>query len=467
MLAMLSGILNYAAGPGVGWSFLAPVAFLPLLSLVINTKSFRRAFLLGALSATTAFGLALWSLPAAAVAHSGIGIGEGWIVLAAVLLLESIPLGVGSAVAVLLGSKSKSWLRSLLTLIGLVAAERFIPTPTRYSQAAILVDTPFLPLVGYFGRSMGSAIVFTSNLLILEITLRHTRWGLITAGLIALPFAFPVGPLTSFYATAPTRTNSLRALVIDTNAPPSEKRHHPKSVLRNHVDLTRTAFRSTSGQVDVVVWGESVLSQPRSEKEQVRLVRKAFEAAPVLFGAVLLVEGSDLTANSVLVTKDCSPNCRYDKQKLVPLTEAHLPWPLGAIIHNRQKWSATAHGRGPDVVKLGETLAGVLICYEGMFESEVDRVTRAGAQVIINLVSDDWLRDPVIRRYHEALARLAAVEHRQIMLRISNRGRTIVQDENGWLLFASRENPEDPVWSDVLVPLRPRGIPSNQMGILH
>jgi apolipoprotein N-acyltransferase len=76
------------------------------------------------------------------------------------------------------------------------------------------------------------------------------------------------------------------------------------------------------------------------------------------------------------------------------------------------------------MLPVGETRAGVFICFESAFPDLARSFAGAGAQVLINISNDGYLgRTPVLRQ-HLANAVFRAVENRREVLRVTNTGIT-------------------------------------------
>jgi len=74
---------------------------------------------------------------------------------------------------------------------------------------------------------------------------------------------------------------------------------------------------------------------------------------------------------------------------------------------------------------------GVFICYEDIFPQLVRRVTRAGAQVLVNISNDAWFGRSAAGLQELEMTRLRAIENRRYLLRATNDGITVLIDPYG------------------------------------
>jgi len=89
-------------------------------------------------------------------------------------------------------------------------------------------------------------------------------------------------------------------------------------------------------------------------------------------------------------------------------------------------------GTGVSVFNVpGKIRIGQLICYEDLLASMSRRATRAGAEVMLNILNDAWYGNTAAPYQHQALALWRAIENRRYLLRGSNSGVTSIIDAAG------------------------------------
>jgi apolipoprotein N-acyltransferase len=177
------------------------------------------------------------------------------------------------------------------------------------------------------------------------------------------------------------------------------------------------------------------------EDEADRSLRRQFTTTlgvPALFGSVLVREVQDarqyVLFNSALLTDQGGKVVgRFDKQLLLAFGE-YLPF--GETFPILYEWSPhTGHfqpGSSFKPLKLGEHEIAVVICYEDVLPSFVNRVMSEGEpELIANLTNDAWFGDSTEPWIHLALAKLRAVEHRKFFVRSTNSGVSAFMDPVG------------------------------------
>jgi apolipoprotein N-acyltransferase len=124
---------------------------------------------------------------------------------------------------------------------------------------------------------------------------------------------------------------------------------------------------------------------------------------------------------------------RYDKHVLMPFGE-YIP--LGSyfpVLYSLSpETGGFTPGTGVSVFNVpGKVRVGQLICYEDLLAPMSRRATRAGAEVLLNILNDAWYGNSAAPYQHQALALWRAIENRRYLLRGSNSGVTSIIDAAG------------------------------------
>jgi apolipoprotein N-acyltransferase len=199
----------------------------------------------------------------------------------------------------------------------------------------------------------------------------------------------------------------------------------------------------------VVVWPESPMNFAYANDEEFRALVGGFarrERASVLFNSLEPAPAGGAYNSAVLVNEAGRLVAQYDKIRLLPFGEyVPLPrwfppaWLLGGIVGD------FTPGANYTLLPIGETRAGVFICFESAFPSIARTFTDAGADVLINISNDGYLGQTPVLRQHLANAVLRAVENRRTVLRVTNTGisaritpQGVVSEETGSFQPATR-----------------------------
>ncbi|MFH0964557.1 MAG: apolipoprotein N-acyltransferase [Planctomycetota bacterium] len=219
-------------------------------------------------------------------------------------------------------------------------------------------------------------------------------------------------------------------------------------IVRAHVRLTAEALSGPEGDVDLVLWPETMLPVPLSFPEVSDLrdtvLRHVVGRAgtPFLIGALFAtpierdaLEGADaipglrLYNSAYLVSPEGEILSRYDKMKPIIMSE-YIPFQRTLPFLRRivpENFGYLYPGRGQTIFDVKGVPVAVVICYEDMM-SDLARHARAkGARVLVNLTNDGWFRESSELAYHFSTAVFRAVENRSAVIRSANTGVT------GWI----------------------------------
>ena len=199
--------------------------------------------------------------------------------------------------------------------------------------------------------------------------------------------------------------------------------------------------RQGDGKPDLIVWPEAAVpfyfeENPYGAKVVYDLSKEL--GVPILFGAPgQRTEGNraEFTNSAYLVNPDGGVVARYDKQRLVPFGE-YVPLrpllPFIPAVAQGLARSDLSPGRDITPFPLHEARLALLICYEAIFPSLVDKALGKGANVLVNLSNDAWVGRAGAHQ-HFAMVKLRAIEARVPMLRLANWGTSGMIAPNGQL----------------------------------
>jgi len=298
-----------------------------------------------------------------------------------------------------------------------------------YSQ----LETPlagFAPIAGVYGISLVLALC-AGLLWCLIRRRRRVRYAALAGlGLIWLAGA----ALRGIEWTEPTGKR-FRATVVQANIPQSLKWDPDTyiSSLRTYLELTRASWDS-----DLILWPETAVP------DYLHQVRDAFirplaeearqQGAELVIGIPVMDPEARLSFNGLLSIG--TGEDIYRKRHLVPFGE-FIPfrdW-LGPIARAFEvPISDFSAGTAPrPLLRVGEHLAGVSICYEDVFPAEVVEALPEAAY-LINVSNDAWFGDSPAPHQHLEMARMRALENGRWLLRSTNTGISAILDHQGKIL---------------------------------
>lgn len=437
LLAGLAGVLQFAASPAVGWSYVVLFCLVPL-HWALKDAAPVRAALLGWFSGVLVVGLGCAWLLSVLRAFS-----DGWAlslaVFAVTVVYQGARWGLTGALASLLSGRG--WSPSASLALSYLVLEFWFPMLFPWYVGVCLHDAPlFLQVASLGGPWAVSAVVVATNLAVVEgfaaIRQRRLRVPAVlafSAIFVAASLVFGAGHLRSSersIAEAPPATIGL------VQANDATHGHDPEALV-TRLELTRGLLVA---KPDLVVWSETSMpggvSEQRAALELHRKVTR-YSSVPLLLGAgVIRPNGSRL--NSAFVS-DASGNicltCRYDKHVLFPLGE-YVPRPVASWFPRSAGFS---RGDRTEPLRVGRHRVLVSLCFEDLFPRWINRSTRADHHLLVSLVDDQWFSGTVAPEFHFTMSKLRAVEQGRFLVRGTNSGISGVVSPTGEVVVAMPE----------------------------
>jgi len=440
-----SGVLLTLAFPFYNLWLLSGVALVPLL-LVLRTMpadtTWRRVYLLAFFFGAVWYISAVWWV--------------GYVSVAGMLALALF------IAALLAGTLTVAWLlvrRGIAPLVAVPACWLVFEAITTYLLGGFpwlllgitwrpwLVMTQISDITGVYGVSL---LIVLINGVLAELALALMRRRPLRGALGLAIFVALVAGAAALYGHlrlrqlegAPPRA-SLRLACVQANIPSLVKHDFTKdaTILRRHTALTLRAARLYP---DLIIWPETALPGYFQERRMVyqvmtNLVRQL--KMPILTGMARyeIDRGARVPRyfnGAGIIEADGAVRAIYDKMHLVMFGEyvpfeRYLPF-LSLVTPIEGSYTPGAQTTLL-VVSNRQVMArlGPLICFEDAFGYLGRRMTRAGADVLVNLTNDGWFRSSPQPFQHAALAGFRAIEMRRPLIRATNAGVTLVVDRCG------------------------------------
>lgn len=225
------------------------------------------------------------------------------------------------------------------------------------------------------------------------------------------------------------------------------------------LEPTKTLYQELTQdhwESDLILWPEAAVPVFYSDLARsyfLPLAERARETNTSLVTGIFAFDADTDRVYNSLARVDTPPDF-YHKRHLVPFGE-YLPlrgllrWMDGMLF---LPMSDISHGEGKPLLELGRLRAGVSICYEDAFGSEViDALPEA--DFLINVSNDAWFGDSLAPHQHLQIARLRALETGRFLLRATNTGISAVVDQRGDIVARSPQFETD-VLTTRVVPFR-------------
>jgi len=441
-LSFLSGLLYFAAFPGIDIWPLSFVALVPLF-VALAGQSPKRGFWIGW---TAGFGMTItgfYWLSYTLGVFSGFPAPVCWLFQAILCGYQAGRIGLFAWLAT--RGADRGWGRGLTLCLGFAASELLFPLLFPWFYGATVHQVPPLIQVAELGGPIAvSLVLLAANYALAELVLarlqrrapnKHALAALLAPVLAAI-YGFIRIPMVDARAAV---ADKVEVGLVQANMSLMDKRENPHEGLDRHLRLTREL--KAQGHLDLVVWSETSVMSAVREDEADLAMRSQFSrtlGVPALFGSVLAREVNDarhyaLFNSALLTNKRGSVIGRFDKQLLLAFGE-YLPF--GETFPILYEWSPhTGHfqsGTSFKPLSLGDHQIAVVICYEDVLPSFVNREMREGEpELIANLTNDAWFGDTTEPWIHMALAKFRAVEQRKFFVRSTNSGVSAFVDPVG------------------------------------
>jgi apolipoprotein N-acyltransferase len=209
-----------------------------------------------------------------------------------------------------------------------------------------------------------------------------------------------------------------------------------------------TAATGPNGTPGLIVWPESpapfFLNDARfvqavssvAQKNNAFLVVGSIGLRPEASGAP-----DEVFNSAAIVSPQGVVGSRYDKVHLVPFGE-YIPFrkvlSFAKALTGEVGNFVAGNDRTP--LAIGNTRAGVFICYESVFPNEVREFAARGAMYFVNISNDGWFGESGAPWQHLNMARMRAIENNRWLLRDTNTGITASVDPFGRVVIAAPRN---------------------------
>jgi apolipoprotein N-acyltransferase len=301
-----------------------------------------------------------------------------------------------------------------------------------YSQ----IDSPLAgygPLLGVLGISWMTLL--TVGLLLAPLVSGRNRIVYLCAGVLI----WVAGWLGTRIEWSQPIGEPLRVALIQGNIPQAEK-WLPEQLLPSlvlYANKTKENFDR-----DLIVWPETAVSafQFQVDEAFIQPLENTVKNRGIhlVFGVVQMDQARERYFNAMVALGNDQRD-QYYKRHLVPFTE-YLPlkellWPLVDLFTIPMSDFSTKQDARP-LMRVGDYLAGLSICYEDAFGNEMIEALPEAA-FLINASNDAWFGKSLAPHQHLQIARMRALETGRYLLRSTNTGISAIIGPSGEILAAS------------------------------
>ncbi|HEY5958258.1 MAG TPA: apolipoprotein N-acyltransferase [Polyangiaceae bacterium] len=470
-LAFVTGVLYFAAFPGIDLWPLALVAFVPLF-IAMRGRGAWHGFLLASLSGFTMNMLGFYWLLGMLRDFSGFPTPICLLFMSILCTYQGFR--VGALGWLYCRAEKRGWPVHFAFIAAFAGSEMLFPVLFPWSFGATVHQIPLLLQTADVGGPILVGLVLVAvNFAIAEPIVARLEHRPLRPRVMAYSGAFVllavvygalrIRQIDAMVARAPKAHVGL----VQANMSLMGKRRDLAEGLRRH--LTMTDELKAKGPLDLVVWSETSVMRAIDERELAERVPEHISrriGVPAIFGAVLIrpVEGPrEYFAFNTALASDGAGNVvgRYDKQFLVTFSEY---MPFGDNLPILYEWSPNSGrfspGKSLEPLQIGSHPVATIICYEDLSAGFVNSMFRhKNADLLVNITNDAWFGDTIEPYQHVALSKLRAVEQRRFFVRSTNSGVSAFVDPVGRTLsqtatFKQQTLDHDVAWLTTTTPYR-------------
>lgn len=188
--------------------------------------------------------------------------------------------------------------------------------------------------------------------------------------------------------------------------------------------------------VDLVLWPESAVPKIYKNAGALKDYKKLSKElnTPIIAGIILkTAEGN--TNNAILVNAD-GPQTIYNKRQMVPFGE-YMPYKsllsrlFPALTELNIIEDDYIGGDSAEIMTVNGGKLGNIICFESIYTDLTRQSVLDGAELMIELTNDSWLKDSPAMHQHLAHGVFRSVENGRYLVRSANSGISAVIDSRG------------------------------------
>lgn len=446
LLAIFSGVLYWAAFPGIDvWPF-AFVCWAPLL-IAIRGQTPRRALWLGALQGLTCNVLGFYWLLTMLKTFSGF---PTLLCALFMVILCAYQGGRMSLMAWLYSrAERKGWPVATTFIVAFIGHEMLYPLLFPWYTGAQTHTVPLLMQTAELGGPIAIGVFLAGgSIAVAELVWSRMDKRPVDRRRLAIAIAGPVFMFVYGAIRMPmvdrniANAEKARVGVVQGNLPLMSHEHRDTAAIhRNATDKLEQA-----GKLDLVVWSETAINflipeellGPSLNRIVMHGPMGVNVDTPVLTGVIIRRgkrgdKESKIFNSAVLVHPDGRIEGIYDKTYLLAFGE-YIPF--GDVFPSLYEISKNSGNLTPgtslEPIPFGTHKITALICYEDILPSFTNKIVRHGdPDLLVNVTNDAWFGKSTEPAIHLALAKFRAVEHRRFLVRSTNSGVSAFVDANG------------------------------------
>lgn len=427
LLSVLTAVLLSASWPETGnQTWLIFIAFVPLLHVIEQQKTWRAVFLFSFLSFITWHIMTDWWM----WISTPIGSISAWIINSMLM----------ASVLVLSQFSSKRLLRlpfEIILAFYWLTFEIFhlywdLKWPWMNLGNAFANQTEWIQWYEYGGAYTGGFWIIIANGLFFRL-FKKPLFNLKKIYLTVITFITILGPIALSYHLVPNidhSNTSIHITIVQPNVNTYTQKFDALSPLRQSEMIIGMLNQTDSGSIILLpetAIPESFNTKGPYPKSIDTLLNYSLKNQLKIIGG-FYTESEKESYNSACLIEDGNIINSRNKIKLLAYAE-QIPFDFIS-----EYWSKMVHEQGGIAKSFGTDLSantfkiddslciGTLICFESVFSDINTEMCRKGAQTLVILTNDDWWHNTPGHRQHFAFAKIRAIENRKWIVRCANTG---------------------------------------------
>lgn len=291
----------------------------------------------------------------------------------------------------------------------------------------------FIPVVGEPG--VAYLVVLINALLYVAIVQGRVNHGWIKPVIVIVMLFGLAVLLHKREWTNPTGAPQ-RIAIVQAAVPLEEK--WPAQYRAKIIDRYRQLSLQYAHNVDWLIWPETAVplfaDQLQQRYPELTRLTERNQLGWIVGALEPTIDGRSY--NSLLLFRDGNTHI-YRKQHLAPFGEqVRFPWLMNYLGLSFDYESEKIAGQLPSTVRLNDVAIGAGICWEIRFGGYIARSVNMGATFLINIANEAWTDSSVAHQRSLQLARVRALESGRPLIRVSNRGISVMVDHQGEVQLA-------------------------------
>ena len=328
---------------------------------------------------------------------------------------------------------------SLVGIIGIIAAQKItalgeLSFPWARISLGQYKATALIQSASIWGAEGVDILILLINALITIALLSNSKKRLLSFIIAATLFCSNLFFGIARINTTPTGQN-LTIMTVQASVTQDEKwdSKGDKICLEVYTSLTKN---NITDEVDLILWPESAVPKIYKNANALKDYKKLSKEldTPILAGIILKTAAGN-TNNAILVNHD-GAQAIYNKRQMVPFGE-YMPYKalLSRLFPMLTELNIIEDdyvgGDSAEIMSVNDGKLGNIICFESIYPHLTRQSTLDGAQLMVELTNDSWLKDSPAMYQHLSHGVFRSVENGRYLVRSANSGISAVIDSRG------------------------------------